>query len=187
MGPYSGGGCREDSFHSITSPTSTLTEDEEDPAHHLHPLPHSPSTEMSSKMKVITPLYSLSSSSNQSLASVLAPPKKPDNTGARSGTVVEKDGTSSASSSQTSELAPTSVHQQSLKKEQRGDMLPGKYAYQLYPLESTPSQSSCTDVKSSVSTTTSEVDFRNNLASLDADIARLQMQLKVAALQHSPK
>lgn len=62
-----------------------------------------------------------------------------------------------------------------------------KPTYSLYPLKAGPSFSSSSsspslisaDVKSTV-TTSSEIEFRNNLASLDADIARLQMQFKVA-------
>ena len=53
--------------------------------------------------------------------------------------------------------------------------------YQLYPKKQSPAHSA--DAKSttmSVLTTSSEIDFRNNLATLDADIARLQMQFKVA-------
>ena len=41
------------------------------------------------------------------------------------------------------------------------------------------SMSSFTDVRSSM-TTNSELDFRKDLASLDSDIARLQVQFKVA-------
>lgn len=43
----------------------------------------------------------------------------------------------------------------------------------------TPSQSNVDDVQSTL-TTSSELEFRKDLASLDADIARLQMQFRVA-------
>lgn len=59
--------------------------------------------------------------------------------------------------------------------------------YQLYPLKQSPTPSA--DAKStttSVLTTSSEIDFRNNLATLDADIARLQMQFKVARQSTPP-
>lgn len=81
-------------------------------------------------------------------------------------------------------------------KSQKVESIPASHAqqgtstrphYQLYPLKQSPAPSA--DGKStttSVLTTSSEIDFRNNLATLDADIARLQMQFKVARQSTSP-
>lgn len=60
---------------------------------------------------------------------------------------------------------------------QWGSKLSEHSDYHLYPLKTSSSLSS--NAESRV-TTSSEIDFRNNLATLDADIARLQMQFKVA-------
>lgn len=140
--------------------TSTVTGDE-------GAAPFPPRTELSSQINVITPLYSTnpsSSSSSSSLANVSALQHQDSNSQIRArGRSLDKS--QAPAGTQSSENQPR---------------IAGEYGYQLYPLNPTSSRSSvATDVKSSV-TTSSEVDFRNNLASLDADIARLQMQFKVA-------
>ena len=111
-------------------------------------------TESLPQINVITPLYSHTSSSVTS----------------------ETSGRREAQETGLTGLG--SVEREESEPQQRAAGM--QYDYQLYPLNPTSSRTSVTTDVRSNTTTTSEVDFRNNLASLDADIARLQMQFKVA-------
>ena len=136
-------------------------------------------TDLSPQMKVITPLYSNLGSNPSSPPSSVS-------------TVVLNDPESSSREKATEQsLVGKDPQTSGLKAEQSSSSFQehvgptGQFSYQLYPLDSTPSCcSGATEARSSV-TTASEIDFRNNLACLDADIARLQMQFQVAL--QSPK
>ena len=151
--------------HSLdSSTTSTVTGSEE-----IGPL-RDPGSTQHSQMQVITPLYSLATSSSSvsvggSQMLRLPSPQVSHPGSPRTKEVPEispKLGRGGLSGRHSQSIRPTSNHS-------------GRHHYML---KSSPSHSSV-DVKSTV-TTSSEIDFRNNLANLDADIARLQMQFKVA-------
>ena len=150
------------------------------------------SSELSSKLKVITPLQSLRGGSSppslNSLGGSCTLQVKP---WAKSG-LGDAYGEESKDRVEEGSLGKTSTRVVKEDGYVTSSSIPGfgkkttfseRSGYQLYPLNSTsPSQSqspSSVGAKSSV-TTASEIDFRNNLATLDADIARLQMQFKVA-------
>lgn len=156
--------------------SSTMTGDEDICS---LPPPHPASLHLSPQTHVITPLHSSFTGTSPSLLSVGGrAPRNPAPRVDYFGRPGSQGGSREKSSNKTGK--PRRQSRTRLPKH-LSETLERSYAtgpnYH-YPLESSPSYSSV-DVKSTV-TTSSEIDFRNNLASLDADIARLQMQFKVA-------
>lgn len=163
-------------LHSpISSTASTLTGSEDSPPTHCL---LARSTQHSSQTQVITPIYSLSSEpsrvsgglkiSSPRVVGCLEKSQHRVNRSHKLGSLRQQDGVKTG-------LPHTPL------ASQQGHPVPNNLHH--FPLKSSPSHSSV-DIKSTV-TTSSEIDFRNNLASLDADIARLQMQFKVARQSHT--
>ncbi len=176
-----GGGSEEDTVSTASTPTPPAPDEIEK----IYPN----STDGSSQMKVITPLQSVGGGSHPSSSVSLGGSVLRVNPWAqelenawgeegRGGGGVGRNSEREGCVASSTQAVP-SFQKSSFSKQSGG--------YQFYPLNSTSpsqSQSSSAGIMSSV-TTASEIDFRNNLATLDSDIARLQMQFKVAL--QSPK
>lgn len=165
----------DDPPHSATSSTtSTVTGEEED----IPPLPL-PHPRLSAQTQVITPLYSLTSSSPSLSSGSERAQRNPAPCVGEFGSPGERGLRDRKEKWSHKTGKPRRKGRTSSPKHlsEEGYDIEFNYHHH-YPLKSSPSYSSV-DAKSTV-TTSSEIDFRNNLASLDADIARLQMQFQVA-------